>query len=205
MKQQKILKILNLIFVSMLMIPLFVKAEAIPGKAAPAFSGKDAHGKKQTLDTYKGKWVVLEWFNKDCPYVKKHYNSQNMQNLQKEYVQRGVVWLTVNSSAKGKQGFTKPAEALKVAKTNGSAASAIILDSEGVIGKAYGAKTTPHMYIINPKGQVVYAGGIDDNDSADPAVIEKSKNYVKAALDEALAGNEVSIKTSRPYGCSVKY
>lgn len=197
--------VFNLTLVLMMMFPVLAQAEAVAGKPAPLFEGKDASGKAHSLTAYKGKWLVLEWFNKDCPYVKKHYGSQNMQNLQKEYSQRGVSWLTINSSAKGKQGYTKPSEALKVAKDSGSAANAVILDSSGVIGKAYGAKTTPHMFIINPEGVVVYAGGIDDNNSSDPAVIPNSKNFVKAALDEALAGKDVSVKTSRPYGCGVKY
>ncbi|RYZ79518.1 MAG: redoxin domain-containing protein, partial [Proteobacteria bacterium] len=152
-----------------------------------------------------GKWVVLEWFNKDCPYVKKHYGSGNMQKLQAEYTGKGVTWLSVNSSAKGKQGYTEAAEAVTVAKENKSAASAVILDPSGTIGKAYGAKTTPHIFIIDPQGTTVYAGGIDDNDSSDPSVIPASKNFAKAALDEVLAGKKVTVATSRPYGCAVKY
>lgn len=188
------------------LVPALASAEAVPGKPAPAFSVADAAGKTHALADYKGKWLVLEWFNKDCPYVRKHYGSNNMQGLQKKYTEQGVSWLTVISSAKGKQGYHEPAEALTVAADHKLASSApLLLDPAGVMGKAYGAKTTPHMYIINPEGVVVYAGAIDDNDSANPAVIPESKNYVAAALDEALAGKPVSKASSRPYGCSVKY
>lgn len=198
-------KLFALVVAAILAGPILAQADAIPGQAAPLFEGKDAHGKTQKLSSYKGKWVVLEWFNKDCPYVKKHYDSGNMPKLQKEYTGKGVIWLTVLSSAKGKQGYTDGPEALKVAADKKSAASDLILDPTGTIGKAYGAKTTPHMFVINPEGKVIYAGAIDDNDSADPAVIAASKNYVRVALDEAMAGKPVTTATSRPYGCSVKY
>jgi peroxiredoxin len=183
--------------------PVF--ADAIPGKPAPGFEVKDANGKDQKLSDYKGKWVVLEWFNKECPFVKKHYGSQNMQKLQKEFTGKNVVWLTVNSSAKGKQGYADASQALKDANERGAVPTAILLDSDGKVGKAYGAKTTPHMYVINPDQQVVYAGAIDDNDSSNPKDIEKSKNYVTAALTEGLAGKTITTASSRPYGCSVKY
>ena len=185
--------------------PLFAQADAIPGQPAPAFDVKDASGKSQTLAALKGKWVVLEWTNKDCPYVKKHYSSKNMQGLQKTYTGKGVTWLTVISSKKGEQGNLSPADALKVAKENGSSSTAVLIDESGAMGKAYGAKTTPHMFVINPEGKVVYAGGIDDNDSANSAVIAKSKNYVSAALDAGLAGKAIETASARPYGCSVKY
>lgn len=182
-------------------------AEVEIGKPAPAFSEKDASGKSHTLEAYKGQWVVLEWYNKDCPYVKKHYGSGNMQNLQKAYTGQKVAWLSVISSAEGKQGYLAPADALKNAKETGSNATAVLIDADGNMGKAYDAKTTPHMFIINPQGNVVYAGAIDNNDSASPKVISKSENYVKTALDLGLSGKEKEItKTStKPYGCSVKY
>lgn len=180
-------------------------AAAVPGKAAPAFSVVDATGKTHSLKDYAGKWVVLEWFNKDCPYVKKHYGSKNMQKLQETYTQKGVVWLTVISSAKGKQGYLEPKEALEVFKTHGSTPTAILLDASGSMGKAYDAKTTPHMFVIDPKGTLVYAGAIDDNDSSDPAVIPTSKNYLAAALDAAMKGEKVAVASTKPYGCSVKY
>lgn len=180
-------------------------ADAVPGQAAPAFETKDANGKDQKLAAYKGKWVVLEWTNKDCPFVRKHYESKNMQTLQKTYTAKGVTWLSVLSSANGKQGYLDAAGAKANGAAVGSNATALLLDPTGTIGKAYGAKTTPHMFVIDPKGVVVYAGAIDDNNSADQAVIAKSKNYVAAALDAGLAGKPIETATSQSYGCSVKY
>jgi len=204
MKHVKLL--LRSLAVLALAFPLFANAAAVPGKAAPDFSVKDADGKTHTLADYKGEWLVLEWFNKDCPYVKKHYSSNNMQSLQKRYTDKDVKWLTVISSAEGKQGYFTPEQALAEAKShNLAASSAFILDVDGKLGKAYDAKTTPHLFVINPEGVVVYAGAIDDNDSANPAVIPDSKNYLAAALDEALAGKPVTTATTRPYGCTIKY
>lgn len=182
-----------------------VHAEAVPGKPAPAFEVKDASGKTRTLADSKGKWLVLEWFNKDCPYVKKHYDSNNMQELQKKYTGKDVVWYSVVSSAKGKQGYEAPADALKTATAKKSSATAVLIDETGTMGKAYGAKTTPHIFIIDPKGTVVYAGGIDNNDSADAKVIPTSKNYLAAALDAGLANKKIETASARPYGCGVKY
>ena len=191
---------------SLLLASTLAGAEAVPGQAAPEFKVVDAAGQTHKLTDYKGKWLVLEWFNKDCPYVKKHYGSGNMQSLQDKYTDKDVQWLTVISSAKGKQGYLEPKEALAIAADHKLAASApFLLDSSGAMGKAYGAKTTPHMYVINPAGEVVYAGAIDDNDSANPAVIADSQNYVVAALDSALAGKEITTAATRPYGCNVKY
>lgn len=184
---------------------VFAQADAVPGKPAPNFELKDATGKTRTLADAKGKWLVLEWFNKDCPYVKKHYDSNNMQSLQKTYTDKKVVWYTVVSSAKGKQGNQSPADALKTATEKKSAATAVLLDEEGTMGKAYGAKTTPHMFVIDPAGSVVYAGGIDDNDSSDESVIASSKNYVIAALDSGMNGKKIEVASARPYGCSIKY
>lgn len=191
---------------SLLLAASTALAEAVPGQPAPAFSVTDAAGKVHSLEDYKGQWLVLEWFNKDCPYVKKHYGSGNMQSLQQKYTEKDVKWLTVISSAKGKQGYLAPEEAKTVAAEHQLAASApLLLDASGDMGRAYGAKTTPHMYVINPEGKVVYAGAIDDNDSSNSAVIPKSKNYLAAALDTAMAGAEVAQPATRPYGCSVKY
>lgn len=198
------MKKLILIF-AFVLAPLAALAEAEVNKPAPAFEVKDATGKTHKLADYKGKWLVLEWFNKDCPYVKKHYGSENMQKLQKNYTDKKVTWLSVISSAKGKQGYLTAEEALKLPAQNKSAATATLLDETGVMGKAYGAKTTPHMFVINPEGKVVYAGAIDDNDSANPNVIAKSKNYVASALDSAMAGKAVEVSSSKPYGCGVKY
>lgn len=172
---------------------------------APDFKVKDAAGKEQTLKNYAGKWVVLEWYNRECPYVKKHYESQNMQKLQKAYTGKGVAWLTVISSAPGSQGYLTGKEAMENSKKVASAATDVLIDDSGAMGKAYEAKTTPHMFVIDPKGKLVYAGAIDDNDSSDPKVIEKSANYVTAALDAGMAGKAIATKSSKPYGCSVKY
>ncbi len=180
-------------------------ADAVPGQPAPAFELKDAIGKAHKLSDYAGKWVVLEWFNKDCPFVKKHYGSGNMPKLQHEAIEKGAVWLTIASSAKGKQGYMEPTEASKIALEVKSAATTVLLDASGTTGKSYGAKTTPHMYVIDPKGTVAYAGAIDDNDSSDASVIPKSKNYVMTALTSGFAGKKIETATTRPYGCGIKY
>ncbi|MBX7222233.1 MAG: thioredoxin family protein [Blastocatellia bacterium] len=166
------------------------------GHHAPAFSGLDTNGKNHSLADYRGKYVVLEWFNPKCPAVKPHYDNQSMQSLQRTYTQKGVVWLTIDSSSPGKEGFLTPAEGKMAIKERHAAPTALILDSDGKIGHAFGAKTTPHMFVIDPGGNLIYAGAIDDR---------KGKNYVQAALDEALAGKPVSIPATQSYGCSVKY
>ena len=191
---------------TLLVLPTLAMAAAVPGEKAPDFSEVDAKGATHTLGDYAGEWLVIEWFNKDCPYVKKHYGSGNMQALQKKYTDQDINWLTVISSAEGKQGYLEPAQALQVAESHGLNASApFLLDADGNMGRAFGAKTTPHMFIINPDGKVVYAGAIDDNDSANPAVIPKSNNYVAAALNASMKGEAIAVPASRAYGCSVKY
>lgn len=188
-----------------LVVSSFAFADATPGQKAPAFELKNMKGETVTLVSQAGKWVVLEWTNKDCPYVKKHYESNNMQKLQKDYTGKGVVWMTINSSAKGKQGHLTAAEAMKQTKDVKSVASQYLIDENGAVGKAYGAKTTPHMFVIDPKGMVVYAGAIDDNDSSNPKVIPASKNYVAMALEAGMSNKPVTTATSKPYGCGVKY
>lgn len=175
------------------------------GKAAPDFTLLDSYGKKHTLSEYKGKFVVLEWFNPDCPFVKRHYASENMQKLQEEYTKKDVIWLIINSSAPGKQGHCTPELANRLVKEKHASPTAFLLDHEGEVGKKYGAKTTPHMFVINPKGILIYNGAIDDKPSAKKEDTAKAKNYVRMALDESMAGEEVSIPTTQPYGCSVKY
>ena len=175
------------------------------GAAAPAFSLKDINGKTHQLADYRGKLVVLEWVNYDCPFVKKHYGSGNMQGLQQKYASKGIVWLSVNSSATGKQGNYSPAEWKKLSAERNARASAILLDADGATGKAYGAKTTPHMYIIDQKGILQYAGAIDSTPSKDADDIKTSQNYVSSALDELLSGKPVKTKSTKAYGCSVKY
>jgi AhpC/TSA family len=191
--------------VSVLAAAPFAKADATIGQAAPAFNVTDSMGKAQSLDAYRGKWVVLEWTNNECPFVQKHYGSGNMQKLQKTYTGKGVAWLSVISSAPGKQGYATPERANALTKERGAMPSAVLLDSEGKIGRSYAAKTTPHMFVIDPKGTLVYGGGIDDTPSTDTADIAKAKNFVAAALDAGLAGKPIATASSTPYGCSVKY
>jgi peroxiredoxin len=180
-------------------------AEAVVGEAAPAFTGTDSNGVTHNLSDFAGKTVVLEWTNHLCPYVKKHYGAGNMQKLQGAAAADGVVWLSIVSSAEGKQGFVTPEEANAIATEGGSKATAKLLDPTGMIGKAYGAKTTPHMYVIDGTGKLVYAGAIDSNSSADPKTIEGATNYVAEALAAVKAGTSVATPETEAYGCSVKY
>jgi peroxiredoxin len=181
-------------------------ADAPPvGSAAPDFSLTDAKGKTHSLSEYKGKYVVLEWFNPECPFVKKHYGSSNMQNLQKEFTDKGVVWLTIDSNAPGTQGSLTAEEAQKIASSWKTHETALLLDPEGNAGRAYGAKNTPNMVIINPEGKVIYRGAIDSKATPNPSDIPSSTNYVKAALDQSLSGKSVATPETKPYGCSVKY
>ena len=162
-------------------------------------------GKDHSLSDFKGKWVVLEWFNKDCPFVVKHYGSNNMQKIQKTYTDKGVVWLTMYSTDKSVSGFEAGEAALKTQQNLKGHSSFLLDDNAGVVGRQYGAKTTPHMFIISPDQKIVYQGAIDDTPSTDAGDIPKSKNYVSQALDEALAGKAITAANTRSYGCSVKY
>jgi len=165
----------------------------------------DAKGKSHSLTEYKGKYVVLEWFNPECPFVKKHYGSGNMQKLQKEFTGKGVVWLSIDSSAPGLGGSLTAEQATKTMNDWKTQQTALLLDPEGKAGRAYGAKNTPHMFVISPEGKIVYEGAIDSKASPNPNDIPESTNYVKVALDESLAGKPVSNPNTKPYGCSVKY
>ncbi|MBE2179354.1 MAG: thioredoxin family protein [Chthoniobacterales bacterium] len=180
-------------------------AEPQVGQPAPAFTLTDSDGNPHNLSDFQGKVVVLEWLNHGCPFVVKHYESGNMQKLQKDYTGKGVVWLSVVSSAPGKQGHMSPEDTNKTKTEKGSAATAILIDEDGTVGKLYNAQVTPEMFIINSDGVLVYAGAIDDRKSTDTADIAGAKNYVAQALDEVLAGKPVSEATSKAYGCSVKY
>lgn len=184
---------------------LFAADSPPVGSAAPDFSVTDSKGKTQSVSQYKGKYVVLEWFNPGCPFVKKHYGGGNMQKLQKEYIDKGVVWLSVDSSAPGKEGNLTAEQAEKQMSEWKMHATALVLDEDGKAGKAYGAKNTPHMFVINPEGKIIYAGAIDSKATPNPADIPAATNYVKAALDEAMAGKPVGTANTKPYGCSVKY
>ncbi len=174
-------------------------------QAAPDFKLTDATGKEHSLSDFKGKWVVLEWVNFGCPFVKKHYGSGNMQNLQKTYTEKGIIWLSICSSAPGKEGYYDSEALTEKIKSTNNASTAYLVDSEGKVGKMYEAKTTPHMFIVDPEGKLAYAGGIDNIASTDKDDIKEATNYVKEALDAALAGKPIAVKSSKPYGCSVKY
>lgn len=175
------------------------------GAPAPAFSVRDANGATRTLADFAGRTVILEWTNKDCPYVRKHYEGANMQAVQRDAMADGAVWLTVISSAPGEQGHLEGAAALAHARSVNSAPTAILLDPTGTMGRAYGARTTPHMYIITPNGQLAYQGAIDDRPSARPQSLEGATNYVRAALADLEAGRAVQTAETTPYGCTVKY
>lgn len=180
-------------------------AAVVPGQPAPEFQGKDSNGKTQNLAQYRGKFVVLEWANQGCPYEKKHYESGNMEHLQKEWTGKGVVWLSVISSAPGQQGYVSDAQENAYLSSMHASPSAAILDPSGAIGRLYGAKTTPHMFVIAPDGKLIYEGALDDQPSPDPASLKVAKNYVSKALTEAMAGKAVSTPLTKSYGCSVKY
>lgn len=184
-------------------------ADTVPAAAvdqkAPEFSLKDVDGKAHKLSDYKGKYVVLEWVNFDCPFVRKHYSSGNMQKLQAAYTKKDVVWLSICSSTPGKQGNFATADLKKRITTENSVPTAYLVDDKGTVGMMYGAKTTPHMYIVDPQGVLRYAGAIDDMPSTKSSDIEKSNNYVSSALDALFAGKAIAVKSSTPYGCSVKY
>jgi peroxiredoxin len=201
------MKFLTLAFAAMLLAvsPSLADNHAEVGKPAPDFTAKDTNGKDVKLSDLKGKIVVLEWTNPECPYVVKHYETKNMQALQAELVGDDVAWLTISSSAKGKQGHMTPEQANAYIKEQGSKETARILDEDGTIGKLYGAKTTPHMFVINKDGVVAYAGAIDDNDSFKHDTVKGAKNFIREAVNELKAGKPVTTASTKPYGCSVKY
>jgi len=179
--------------------------EATVNQQAPNFTLTAADGETHSLSDFDGKYVVLEWLNYGCPFVQKHYESGNMQQLQKTYTEKDVVWLSIVSSAEGKQGYYPPNEMLEQKKKHDGEMTAILMDTSGEVGRTYGAQVTPHMYVINPEGQLIYKGGIDDKPTTDTADIEGATNYVQLALDQAMSGEEVKVQTARPYGCTVKY
>ena len=185
-------------------LPVAALANAPVGQPAPAFNVTDLSGKPVKIEDFKGKTVVLEWHNFGCPFVQKHYRSGNMQALQKKY-SGDVVWLAVNSTNKSASDYTEPAKLTRELKDFGAAPANYLMDEPGAMGRAYGAKTTPHMYIIDPSGKVVYNGAIDDKRSTNPADVKGAKNFVVAALDELKAGKPVSTASTAPYGCTIKY
>ncbi|MGA0094339.1 MAG: thioredoxin family protein [Chthoniobacterales bacterium] len=175
------------------------------GQPAPGFTLTDSNGQSRKLSDFTGKFVVLEWLNHTCPFVVKHYGSGNMQKLQKEYTDKGVVWLSIASSAPGKPGYMNAEETNKTKEEKGSAATAVLLDEDGAVGRAYQARVTPECFVIDPEGILIYSGAIDSVKSPDPADIATATNYVKQALDEAMAGKKVSEPVTSAYGCGVKY
>src|SRR5207253_3562708 len=182
------MKTLLLALSSLVATTLFAADSPPVGAAAPDFSLPDASGKTHSLSEYKGKYVVLEWFNPECPFVKKHYGSDNMQKLQSEYTGKGVVWLTIDSNAPGSEGNITAEQAKKIMESWKTKQTALLLDPDSKVAKLYGAKNTPNMVVISPEGKIVYEGAIDSKASPNPADIPSSTNYVKAALDESLAG-----------------
>jgi len=197
------MRIILALFALLLSVPAF--AAPIIGQPAPVFTGKDTLGNDRSLETYLGKTVVLEWTNHECPYVKKHYDSGNMQSIQEQASADGVIWLRMISSAPGQQGHVSPEQANRLVDEKHAIATATILDESGDIGRAYNAKTTPHMFVIDPNGVLVYAGAIDNKPTSDAGDIATAQNYVKTVLDDLKAGRPVSVGETQAYGCAVKY
>jgi peroxiredoxin len=196
----------RLLFVIAILLTLSVPLCAVRvGDTAPDFTATDSDGQSHTLSGYRGKFVVLEWHNRDCPYTHKHYASGNMERLQQKWTARGVEWFTVISSAPGTQGYVTADEENAYVKEVHAVPTAVLLDPEGKVGRLYSAKTTPHMFVIDPTGKLIYDGAIDDKPTTETADIANAHNYVDAALTAAMAGQPVQVSATRPYGCSVKY
>jgi peroxiredoxin len=176
-----------------------------PGSIAPNFKGVDSNGVTHSLSEYRGKYVVLEWANRGCPYEKKHYKSGNMESLQKQWTAKGVVWLSILSDPPGEQGYVTAAEENDYLKTMHAAPTAALLDPAGAIGRLYDARTTPHMFVIDPMGKIVYQGALDDKPTPDPASLKNADNYVSDALNAAMAGKRAAVAVTKPYGCAVHY
>lgn len=181
------------------------QAQALPGRPAPEFALTDVAGKRVQLADFRGRFVVLEWNNPSCPFVQKHYDSGNMQALQKRFTAANVAWLTINSTAMAHPEFRKPDELAAWMRQRNGAPTALMLDPDGKVGHLYDARATPHMYVIDPKGTLIYAGAIDDKRSTNPDDVKVAKNYVAAALSDAMAGHVVGIGHTTAYGCTVKY
>ena len=201
---KRLLLFMRLVALVLCAVPPLIWAAKV-GEAAPEFTAIASNGKTFRLSDYRGKYVVLEWHNNGCPYVGKHYNSGNMQRLQKQWTSRGVVWFTILSSAPGKQGYVTASEENEYLAKMQAAPTAALLDPTGEIGHLYDAKTSPQMVVINPQGVVIYSGAIDDKPTTDLQDVPNATNYVSLALEEAMAGKQVQTAATRPYGCSVKY
>lgn len=198
---------MNLLILSLVTVfaSVTANAEVELGKTAPEFKLVDTQGKTHALKDFKGKTVVLEWLNFDCPFVKKHYQSGNMPKLQEAETKGGTIWLSIVSSRKGKEGYYEPKEMNARREKEGGKQTAILYDTDGKIGKAYGAKSTPHMFVINKDGILVYKGAIDDKPSTELEDVASAKNFVKAAIDDLKAGRKVATSDTKAYGCGVKY
>jgi hypothetical protein len=205
----KNIKLLSVLFVAAL-VAINMTAEdertgAVVGELAPAFAVADAYGNTHSISDYEGQFIILEWLNHDCPFVRKHYDGGNMQRLQEKYTDKGVVWLSVISSVPGTQGYLEPDEAQEITKEKNASPTAVLLDTNSAMGRSYDARVTPQMYIIGPDGTLLYNGAIDDRPTARPADLDGAFNYVEAAMTSALNGEEIEITTNTPYGCTVKY
>ncbi len=200
----RILRLAVPLLAAMLLAPLATLAQS-PGASAPAFTLTDTAGKTVQLADFRGKYVVLEWTNPECPFVRKHYSSGNMQGLQKEWGAREVVWLSINSTNADSYEFKTPAQMAQWMQAQGAAQEATLIDGTSAAARAYAARATPHMFVIDPAGNVVYNGAIDDRRTANPADAKLARNYVRAALTEAMAGKPVTVASTSPYGCSIKY
>jgi len=199
------MRLAAVLFAAIAALASSVHAAAVPGQPAPDFRAVDVTGKTVSLADFRGKTVVLEWNNPNCPFVQKHYTSGNMQGLQQKNTSNGVVWLAINSTSESHSDYLAPAKLATWFADQRAAPTAVVMDTKGEVGRAYGARVTPHMYIIDPKGTVIYAGAIDDKRSANPADIKTATNYVSAALADARAGKPVATATSSAYGCTIKY
>ncbi|MGA8513310.1 MAG: thioredoxin family protein [Burkholderiaceae bacterium] len=205
MQRRRLIPQICSLLVTTFLIATNVHSAATIGQKAPDFTLRDTAGKSVSLADFKGKTVVLEWLNPGCPYVRKHYSGGNMQSTQKDAASKGVVWLAINSTDTEHPDYLKPAALQAWMGEQKAAASHTLMDESGKAGQAYAARTTPHMYIVNPQGTLVYAGGIDSIPSASASDIKAATNYIKVALAETAAGKPISAAQTRPYGCSVKY
>ena len=199
------MKLTSLLIAAIAMAASPVDAVPVPGQPAPAFRGADVNGKPVSLADYRGKTVVLEWNNPNCPFVQKHYTGGNMQSLQQKNTAAGVVWIAINSTAESHSDYMSPAKLAAWFSEQKATPTAIVMDPKGDIGRAYGAKVTPHMYVIDAKGTLVYAGAIDEKRSANPADTKTATNHVAAALGEVAAGKAVTTAATSAYGCTIKY
>ncbi len=197
--------ILSLVIFSLTTFSGLARANISAGQMAPDFALTDINGKPQKLSAYKGKYVVLEWFNSECPFVQKHYESGNMQSLQKKFASKDVVWLTINSTNPNSSNYRDLARSREIAKSWKIHSAALMLDGDGKVGRMFGATATPHMWVIEPSGKVIFAGAIDDKATYRQEDVKTAKNFVASALEDGMAGRAVAVAAAPAYGCSIKY